>query len=609
MLIDKLELFFLKIADINSNLKKKIIILADLLSITFITFAVAFIFNKNEINVVFPISISFFTIIFLYLLQSYKNITRYLSLKVYLNILISIILAHLIYEYIFNDEYNFQTYFTNITIVYLWLFLTRQIYKEVHFFLKNKKNSIPIAIYGAGDAGMSLYRSIKHTQYNIKFFIDDSQSIQNKFIYGKKILSFESFKHQFKNFKIKLVLFCIPSIKNERKRKILNDLLDLGLAIKCTPSLKTLIQNNKKISNLENVDIEDLLGREKINLQKKTYLDEVLNKTILVTGAGGSIGKELSLQILQNYPNKIILLDHSELALFNLKSLIKQNKKFNKIDIYYFPISIINRNRLINIFKEFQIYTVFHAAAYKHVDMMQQNIIDLTINNIIGTKNLIEVANKFKIYNFILVSTDKAVNPSNYMGLSKKISEMICYAYLNSRVKLTMVRFGNVIGSSGSVITIFQNQIDNSLPLTVTDKQVERYLMSINEAVELILVSCSMEHKNSIYILDMGKPIKILDIAKKMIRLSGKNYSYKKHSDDATLIKFTGLKEGEKLSEELSTKIDNLQKTHHKKINRINIKSFDKKLFKKYFNHLEKNALEGNLKLLISYLNKVNDLY
>ena len=609
MLIDKLELFFSKIADINSNLKKKIIILIDLLSIFFITSIIAFIFYKNQINIALPIFISFLSVLFSYILQSYKNITRYLSLKVYLNILISIILAHLIYEYVFNDEYNFQIYFTNITIIYLWLFLIRQIYKEIHFFLKNKKKSIPIAIYGAGDAGMSLYRSIKHTQYNIKFFIDDSLSIQNKFIFGLKVLSFEGFKHQFKKSKINLVLFCIPSIKNERKRKILNDILDLGIAIKCTPSLKTLIQNNQKINDLENVDIEDLLGREKINFQKKIYLNETLNKNILVTGAGGSIGKELSLQILQNNPNKIILLDHSELALFNLKSLIKQNKKFNKINIFYFPISIINKKRLINIFKDFQINAVFHAAAYKHVDMMQQNIIDLTINNMFGTKNLIEISNKFKINNFTLVSTDKAVNPSNYMGLSKKISEMICYAYLNSRVKLTVVRFGNVIGSSGSVITIFQNQIDNSLPFTVTYKHVDIYLMSIYEAVELILVYCSMEYKNSIYILDMGKPIKILDIAKKMIRLSGKNYSFKKHSDDVTLIKFTGLKEGEKLSEELSTKVDNLQKTHHKKINRINIKSFDKKLFKKYINHLEKNTLEGNLKLLISNLNKVNDLY
>ena len=421
------------------------------------------------------------------------------------------------------------------------------------YFIKKNQNQ-NIAIYGAGSAGQQFLNSLNlNNNFKVLNFIDDNKNLENNSINSIKIVSFENFKNNFKKKNIKKVFITIPSINDEKKNKIINKLENLDLEIKILPSLEELTNQKIDYSNLKNIEIKDILNRD-IEFNYDNVSKYFIDKNILVTGSGGSIGKEICKQLSNFNIKKLILVDNTEFNLFEIEKEINYIKKEkNNFKIVTKLIDITNKKKLESIFKENNIDILFHAAAYKHVDLLERNSAEAYKNNLLGTSYLAKLSSKFKLDKMILISTDKAVRPSNVMGLTKRLSELYLQSYSienQSKTVFSSVRFGNVLGSSGSVIPIFQNQIRKGGPITVTDKNVSRYFMTIPEAVKLILESSILAKNNEIYFLDMGKPHNIYDLAKKMIRLNGLKPNINNKGDVEII--FTGLKKGEKMDEELS---------------------------------------------------------
>lgn len=418
---------------------------------------------------------------------------------------------------------------------------------------KKGSKEVICLLYGAGQAGVETLNSLKRSsKYQVIGFIDDKIDLQSRKIDGVKIYSFQDTLKLIERQVIDEIILTMPNIKKERRQEIINNLSKYKLRVRSIPSLDDLISGNKNISEIHNLEISDFLNRT-IDFHSDKVSAIYKNKIVMVTGAGGSIGSELCRQIVTHSPLKIILLDHSELNLFNIFNEL--NNKTNTTEIIPVLTSVNNIQRLEKIFLKYKPEYVLHAAAYKHVHLVEENIIDGVYNNIFGTINVINISYKFNVSKFCLISTDKAVDPENIMGKTKRIGEL--YLKFKSRDKTKkmethVVRFGNVLGSSGSVFRIFSDQIKNGGPILLTHKDVTRYFMTIPEAVGLILLSSTFKSFGKIFILDMGDPVKILDLAKKMISLSG--HSLKDESGDHgdIEIKITGLKRGEKLHEKLA---------------------------------------------------------
>lgn len=509
-------------------------------------------------------SIAIFISIF-FLRKNYNIIFRLQGMNDLKNIFLSWSISFILL-YFFLTLINFKPdlrYFekTSISIIIIQqllfgIFLLGSRFLIVFFLMNIKKNSQVenVAIYGAGSAGQQFLKSLSAgNEFKIINFIDDNSGLVNKSIDSIKIVGFEIFKNTYKIKKITKVFITIPSINGEIKNKLINRLEELDLEIKILPSLQTLTNSNISYSNLKDVEISDILDRD-IKFNYDDVSKYFKNKNILITGAGGSIGREICKQISNLEINKLILVDNTEFNLFQIeKEIISNNKNKNKFELISKLIDITNKEKLNNIFSENNIDILFHAAAYKHVDLLERNPMEAFRNNVLGTSHLVELSNNFKIEKMILISTDKAVYPSNIMGLTKRLSELFIQSYSkenNTKTVFSSVRFGNVLGSSGSVIPIFQNQIKNGGPVTVTDKNATRFFMTIPEAVKLILESSYLAQNNEIYFLDMGKPHNIYELAKKMIRLNGLKIGTQ--NNKGIEIVFTGLKKGEKMSEELS---------------------------------------------------------
>ena len=507
-------------------------------------------------------SIAIFISIF-FLRRNYNIIFRLQGMNDLKNIFLSWSISF-IFLYFILTLINFKPdlrYFekTSISIIIIQqllfgFFLLGSRFLIVFFLMNIKKNSQVenVAIYGAGSAGQQFLKSLSAgNEFKIINFIDDNSGLVNKSIDSIKIVGFEIFKNTYKIKKITKVFITIPSINGEIKNKLISRLEELDLEIKILPSLQTLTNSNISYSNLKDVEISDILDRDiKFNYDEVSKYFK--NKNILITGAGGSIGREICKQISNLEIKKLILVDNTEFNLFQIEKEIISNNK-NKFELISKLIDITNKEKLNNIFSENNIDILFHAAAYKHVDLLERNPMEAFRNNVLGTSHLVELSNNFKIEKMILISTDKAVYPSNIMGLTKRLSELFIQSYSkenNSKTVFSSVRFGNVLGSSGSVIPIFQNQIKNGGPVTVTDKNATRFFMTIPEAVKLILESSYLAQNNEIYFLDMGKPHNIYELAKKMIRLNGLKIGTQ--NNKGIEIVFTGLKKGEKMSEELS---------------------------------------------------------
>lgn len=427
----------------------------------------------------------------------------------------------------------------------------------------NKENQKKLLIIGAGNASHEIIKTINSRMkenYDIVGIIDDNEKRLNYTVSGVKIIGNRNdIVRICKENNIDLIFFSIANIDNENKKQILNICQETNAKVRILPGLKEIIKDKKLFENLRDVEIEDILGREPVKLDNDNIESLIKDKTILVTGGGGSIGSELCRQIMKYNPKELVMLDIYENNLYDIEQELIS--KYPKEKIKAVIASVRDKKRLEEVFETYKPYLVFHAAAHKHVPLMENSPLEAIKNNVFGTYNVVNACDKFKVKRFILISTDKAVNPTNIMGATKRLCEMIVQAKNKvSDTEFMAVRFGNVLGSNGSVVPLFKKQIQEGGPVTVTHKEITRFFMTIPEAVELILQAITYANGGEIFVLDMGEPVKIYDLAQSLIRLSG----YIPNED--IKIKITGLRPGEKLYEELLMGEEGLQKTAHNKI-------------------------------------------
>ncbi|MDD4122465.1 MAG: nucleoside-diphosphate sugar epimerase/dehydratase [Eubacteriales bacterium] len=420
-----------------------------------------------------------------------------------------------------------------------------------------------IMVVGAGDAGASIIKDIKqHPEYkkHVVIAVDDNPNKLNQTIAGVKIAgTHTAIKQLARKYGVDEIIIAIPSANKKAIQEIINECNKTRCKMKILPGISDLINERVSISKLRDVDIEDLLGREPVQVNLRGISSYLEGKIVLVTGGGGSIGSELCRQIARFKPRKLIALDIYENTIFELSNEIKNT--YPGLEFEVVITSVRSRQRLKEVFLKYKPHVVFHAAAHKHVPLMEQNPKDAVINNIVGTKNMIDLSDEYAVENFVLISTDKAVNPTNVMGATKRIAEMLLQEKsAHSRTSYSAVRFGNVLGSNGSVIPLFRKQIERGGPVTVTHEDITRYFMTIPEAVQLVIQAGALATGGEIFILDMGEPVRIIDLAENVIRLSG----YTPYVDID--IKITGLRPGEKLYEELLLDEEGIEKTAHNKI-------------------------------------------
>tara|TARA_B100000242_G_C43055460_1_gene493970 strand:- start:5182 stop:6687 length:1506 start_codon:yes stop_codon:yes gene_type:complete len=418
--------------------------------------------------------------------------------------------------------------------------------------VKKRQYSNKIIIYGAGEAGAQLAASIDLSgDKYIKAFVDDDSSLWGRYLNGKKIISPKILKN-FKN-EIDQVLIAIPSISNKRRIEIIKFIQKLDLPVMQLPSLHQLTSRKITKNSLLPINIEDLLERNVRNTHKKINLKAIDNLNILVTGAAGSIGREICFQLLKHNPSKIVGLDLSEKDIYFLEEEIsKYNTNLVKVKLVLG--NACHKNFIFKLVQKEKIDVIFHAAAYKHVPIVESNPLPGMYNNILSTKVLCKVASELKLRNFILISTDKAVRPKNIMGASKRVAEIIVQKFSQEKksfTKFSMVRFGNVLGSSGSVIPLFKKQIESGGPITLTHPNVKRYFMTISEAAQLVITSADLAKGGDLFVLDMGEPVLVKDLAHNMIKLSGLTVKNESNPNGDIEVVVTGLRPGEKLYEEL----------------------------------------------------------
>lgn len=436
-------------------------------------------------------------------------------------------------------------------------FFVRQLFRGPLQLLKR-----PVAIYGAGEAGLELLNSLYHGRdYAPIAFIDDDRSLQGLVIGGCRVYSPDVLPKLMENFGIEAVLLALPTIGPVRRREILFELEELQLEVKTIPSLSQIISGKAKISQLRHVRPEELLGRDPVPPVEHLLGKTIAGRVVMVTGAGGSIGSELCRQILKQHPLALVLYEISELALYSIESELSASVKRLESGAKIIPIlgSVQDEIRLDGVIKAFKVQTLYHAAAYKHVPIVEENVVEGIRNNVFGTLSVAKMAHANRVDRFILISTDKAVRPANVMGATKRIAELVCQglAQQDTQTVYSMVRFGNVLGSSGSVIPRFRSQIEAGGPITVTHREINRYFMTIPEASQLVIQAGAMAKGGDVFVLDMGKAVKIADLAVTMVKLHGLTPYFVDDPDDILpekgdiAICFTGLRKGEKLYEEL----------------------------------------------------------
>jgi len=423
--------------------------------------------------------------------------------------------------------------------LFVYLFAVNFLMYGYYFFINKSQVSKTknVVIYGAGKAGLKLEEEFSDTEYRVKYFIDDDPLLQKRSIDGIRIISKEKLKSKLAETRLDLLVIAMPSASTQRIKEIYERLNGYFEEIKVLPAMEHILSDKPFAAQLKEISVTDLLARYPQDLDKEMISSFLREKTVLITGAGGSIGSEIVRQCVKFGTKKLILLDHSEFNLYQIEQEVSANA-----DVVCVMQSVVNKEQLRKTFQQHQPEIVIHAAAYKHVPMVEANMEEGIINNIIGTKNTIDIAIENDVEKFILISTDKAVRPTNVMGATKRVCELYAQNSNGKGTDIVAVRFGNVLGSSGSVIPKFKQQIENGENITVTHPDITRYFMLIPEACELVLQAGAIGKGGEIFILDMGDPIKIVDLAQKMIDLSGR---------DDIQIEFTGLRPGEKLYEEL----------------------------------------------------------
>ncbi len=467
----------------------------------------------------------------------------------------------------------------------------------------DKKN---IIIYGAGSSGRQLSQSLRHSnEYNQVAYIDDNRLLKSTYINGIEVFPFKNILSLVNKYDVREIFLAMPSISKIERKKIITGLEPLSIFVKSLPSINEIAEGKIRVDDLREVSVKDLLGREIVKPNQKLLTINITDKVILVTGAGGSIGSELCRQIVFLKPKKLIIFDISESSLYQ----IDQELTYFKIkEIQIIPVigSVRDITRMEDVCNNYKVQTIYHAAAYKHVPLVEYNQSEGVLNNVMGTLAAAEAAINSKVETFVLISTDKAVRPTNTMGATKRASELVLQA-LNKNSHdtcFTMVRFGNVLDSSGSVIPLFKKQIKNGGPVTVTDKEITRYFMTIPEAVELVIQAGALGTGGEVFVLDMGSPVRINDLAIKMIHLSGLQLLDSNNQDGDIEIKYTGLRPGEKLYEELLVG-KNVKKTENKLIMRAIESMIDWELLEPLLLDLREACINRNQEKIRQILMKI----
>ena len=489
---------------------------------------------------------------------------------------------------------------------YMWWSRAVIRYATLKTFAK-KQSRKRVAIYGAGLAGQQIAAALNRSDdYLPVCFIDDKRSLQGQSLSGLKIYSPKKAQAKLGKFGIEEVLLAMPSVGRARKKEIIESFDTADVKIMELPGVTQLVDGQVQVSDIREVDIIDLLGRDPVPPKPELLEKNIKNKVVMVTGAGGSIGSELCRQIVKHQPKMLVLFEMSEFALYSI------DRELQASDIQIIPVlgSVTNQQKLERIIQEYKVQTVYHAAAYKHVPLVEANPFEGIYNTSIGTQRSVDAAVNQNVETFVLISTDKAVRPTNVMGASKRMAELYCQglASTNPKTQISIVRFGNVLGSSGSVVPLFKKQIAQGGPVTVTHPEVTRYFMTIPEAAQLVIQAGAMGTGGDVFLLDMGEPVKIVDLAKQMIRLSGFRAIDENGIGDIE-IQFTGLRPGEKLYEELLIDAENVEKTDHERILKSYEKSYGYLEVSEIFIQLKNYKHRDDLKELFTILKKYVDGY
>ena len=565
---------------------------------------------SNYVENVLPYTIM--SLLIFWLFRLYHSLWQYASIAEVYRIAeacIIVELVHFLSNKIMGNMLPRSCYFNAAIYLIIAICASRFMYRMIRTVLnkyRNIKTSNNVMIIGAGEATNVIMREIQNSSYlansNIACIIDDDRRKVGKYIRGVKVIGTrDKIKEAAKLYDIDEIIFAIPSASNEVKRDILNICKETDCTLKILPGVYQMVDGEINVNSIRNVDVLDLLGRDPIEVDIESIMDYVKDKVIMVTGGGGSIGSELCRQLVSHKPKQLIIFDIYENNAYDIQQELKIN--YPDANVVTLIGSIRNVSRLESVFAQYKPDIVYHAAAHKHVPLMEVSPDEAVKNNVVGTWNVARMADKYGVKKFVMISTDKAVNPTNVMGATKRICEMIVQTYNEiSKTDFVAVRFGNVLGSNGSVIPLFKRQIEAGGPVTVTDPNIIRYFMTIPEAVSLVLQAGAYAKGGEIFILDMGEPVKIDDLAKNLIRLSG--YTLGVNME----IKYTGLRPGEKLYEELLMKEEGLQETDNKLIHIGKPIEFDKENF---FDNLEKLKEEaysetGNIR---ESLKKVVDAY
>ena len=561
-----------------SRYRKQIVFLMDLVIANIVYFAMIFwvpIRNGTEWQQILSWMPNFGLMIlclcgFLWASKSYDSLWRYAETDEYISMILMGALAYVVYFVVqkllpipkIPSVLSMCIYSMSLLLMMTARFIYRKY--RMHETSKNQEKKVRCAIIGAGNAGVGLLNEIKNNARNhyqpVCFFDDDPEKI-GKFIHGVEVKGkIDMMPLLLRNTMVTEIIFAIPSADPIRRKEILEMCSSLHCHVKVLPDTLAAVQDGNLSQNVRNVKIDDLLGRERIIFNNQDVFDFLRGKVVMVTGGGGSIGSELCRQIAKRNPKELIVVDIYENNAYDLQQELKMEYK-DKLNLKVEIASVRDREKVRKLIDFYRPQIIFHAAAHKHVPLMEECPEEAVKNNVFGTYNVVHAADEFGVDKFVLISTDKAVNPTNVMGATKRFCEMILQSMKGiSHTEYVAVRFGNVLGSNGSVIPLFRRQIEAGGPVTVTDKRIIRYFMTIPEAAQLVLEAGAMAASSEVFVLDMGQPVKILDLAENLIKLSG----YVPYVDID--IVETGLRPGEKLYEELLMKSDGLMKTTSSKI-------------------------------------------
>lgn len=571
--------------------KRAILIAADfIVAVICLFFALSFRYGyiDNHVSLFALCVYASVPIIGLYAIGFYKGVARAFFDGLMSNALQLFVLLIVLYEVLLSfaafPRMPRSAPIIFLFIFFIWLWNSRLTIRELlarwqgKSQKKRRENIIydNVIIYGAGEAGKELLEGLKNShKYNVVAYVDDDPQLMGGYLFNKKIYAPYELVNLVDTLEVAQVFLAIPSISRAHKRKIIDKLDGIAIKIKELPSLQDIADDKVTVSSMRNIDILDVLDRQTMEPNEALLQKNITNKCVLVTGAGGSIGSELCRQIIKNQPRCLVLYELSEFALYNIHqeltlrqaSHAAHKSEQQNITIIAIIGNVTHENNLIKIYQRYGVQTVYHAAAYKHVPIVEYNPFEGVINNSKGTYHCARAAIIAGVETFVLISTDKAVRPTNIMGASKRLAELVCQGLSqtdsNNQTCISMVRFGNVLGSSGSVVPLFTKQIEQGQSLTVTHPDITRYFMTIPEAANLVIQAGAMAKGGEVFVLDMGEPVKIIDLARRMIHLSGFQVKDDKHPNGDIEIVFTGLRAGEKLYEELIIGDDNVKGTTH----------------------------------------------